>query len=54
LRAEIERLTSLLGSNVTTPVTSQPPQFNGSHVADMEELRKKLKETEKLMVDCSR
>ena len=57
LRAEIDRLTGLLGTNsasfsVTT--VSQLLQNNISHTSDVEELQKKLREAEKLMTECTR
>ena len=57
LRAEIERLTGLLGINgapLTSFTAGQLFQNSTSHASDMEELQKKLREAEKLMVECTR
>lgn len=54
LRAEIERLTSLLATSGTPLSASQLFQNNVSHASDIEELQKKLKEAEKLMTECTR
>ena len=57
LRAEIERLTGLLGINgapLTSFTAGQLFQNSTSHASDVEELQKKLREAEKLMVECTR
>jgi len=57
LRAEIERLTGLLGTSsasLSATTASQLLQSNTNYASDVEELQKKLRETEKLMTECTR